>query len=70
MGIWIRSQDGAALSYCKTITAWKNGRVVNTLGKEYIHLGDYGSERAKEVILDIARHIMTGTVEVYEMPKI
>ena len=69
MGIWVRSQDKTGITFCKTVRVWENGRIVNSIGKEYIHLADYGSkERAKEVLDILACHIASGSKEVFEMP--
>ncbi|MDA3732352.1 hypothetical protein PBV87_12725 [Niameybacter massiliensis] len=70
-GIWIRSQDGTTLTLCKTVKAWESGRIVNNYGKDYVHLGDYGTkERAKEVMAIIANFIQNKTKddEVFQMP--
>ncbi|MEG0907021.1 MAG: hypothetical protein RSF87_12455 [Cellulosilyticaceae bacterium] len=70
MGIWIRSQDGTTVTRCRTVRAWENGRIVNNLGKDYVHIGDYGTrERAKEVLAIIVHHIVNSDPkEVFQMP--
>lgn len=71
MGIWIRSQDGTTLTFCRTVKAWQGGRIVNSLGKDYIHLGDYETvDRAREVIAIIANFTETHSNDstVFQMP--
>nr|WP_303243732.1 hypothetical protein [uncultured Cellulosilyticum sp.] len=70
MGIWIKSQDKTIVTHCRSIKVWESGRVVNALGREYIHLGDYATkERGIEVLGLIAKHIESGSDEIFEMPS-
>lgn len=70
MGIWVRTQDKTAVTYCRTIKVWESGRVVNALGKEYIHLGDYGSKDKGQKVLDlIETHIASGCNGIFQMPE-
>ena len=62
MGIWIRSQDKTTLTFCRT---------VNSLGKDYIHLGDYETlDRAQEVLAIIADFVecKSNDSTVFQMP--
>lgn len=71
MGIWIRSQDKTTLTFCRTVKAWQGGRIVNSLGKDYIHLGDYETlDRAKEVLAIIANFVESNSNDrtVFQMP--
>lgn len=69
-GFWIKSQDGTTLTYCKTLKVWESGRIVNHLGKEYVHIGEYGSkERAKEVLEQAMKYILSSNENnVFQMP--
>ncbi len=68
MGVWVSSQDRSVITYCKTVKAWKSGRIVNNIGKDYVHLGDYSSERAKEILVALGHHLNNASGEIFQMP--
>lgn len=72
-GIWIRSQSGARLIFCKAIVL--NPDTLDSIDgivdeKNTLSIGNYKTARqAFEIIDDIQKHIFNGVHEVYQMPE-